>query len=325
MNKRVKNILFWGGGLAIVLILCKNKSFVITVLWIFAWSGFVEIVHWLSGFKGRKKTGDQCDAEPDPRFNTPGKVSAMLFNHGVSKLLCLLNPLLVTQSFLQMAGILWEKVSGRPVLDAERYKQKVDYILPVTGEWRVFNGGITRETSHSWSIPSQRFAYDLVKPGQNGRSFAGDGRKLGDYFCFDAPIFASADGVVARARDGIRDAPGVGTFWMDWLTRSIAGNSVLIKHADGEYCLLAHLKRGSVRVKAGQTVRQGEEIGRCGHSGNSTEPHLHFQFQNKESFYFSSGLPVKFTGFSRKNDERENFVEPDYISKNTVIEVAVKK
>jgi murein DD-endopeptidase MepM/ murein hydrolase activator NlpD len=100
---------------------------------------------------------------------------------------------------------------------------------------------------------------------------------------------------------------------MDWLTRSIAGNSVLIKHADGEYCLLAHLKRGSVRVRVGEAVKQSQEIGRCGHSGNSTEPHLHFQFQNGKSFYFNSGLPVKFTGFARKSDDQETRVEQDYI------------
>lgn len=225
----------------------------------------------------------------------------MLFNYGVSNLLFFLNPLLVTQSLFQIAGFVWEKAFGHPVLDAKQYKQKVNCILPVTGEWRVFNGGITKETSHSWSIPGQRFAYDLVKHGQNGRPFEGDGRKLEDYFCFDAPH--------------------VGTFWMDWLTRSIAGNSVLIKHADGEYCLLAHLKRGSVRVRVGQTVKQAQEIARYGHSGNSTEPHLHFQFQNGKSFYFSSSLPVKFTGFSRKNDQQKYFVEQDYISKNTVIAV----
>jgi hypothetical protein len=46
---------------------------------------------------------------------------------------------------------------------------------------------------------------------------------------------------------------------MDCLTRSIAGNSVLIKHADGEFCLLAHLKRGSVKVKAGEAVKQARK------------------------------------------------------------------
>lgn len=321
MNKRAKNFLLWGGWLVIIFVLCKNKTFVITTVWIFAWSGFVGIVNWLFSLKNGKKTGNKSGSEPDPRFNTPGKVSAMLFNYQISNLLFYLNPLLVTQSFLQIAGIVWEKIFGRPVLEAGQYEQKMNYFLPVAGEWRVFNGGVTKETSHSWGIPSQRFAYDLVKYGQNGRSFDGDGRRLEDYFCFDAPIFAPADGVVVKARDGIRDAPFVGTFWMDCLTRNIGGNSVLIKHADGEYCLLAHLKRGSVRVKTGQTVKQGQEIGRCGNSGNSTEPHLHFQFQDGKSFYFNSGLPVKFTGFSRKNGGQKVFVGQDYISKNTFVTV----
>jgi len=318
MNKRAKNLLLWGGWLVIIFVLCKNKTFPIIIFWIFAWSGFVGIISWLANFK---KTDNKSISESDPRLNTLRKVSVMLFNYQISNLLFLFNPLLLTQSFLQIAGTISEKIFGRPVLEAERYKQKMNYILPVTGEWRVFNGGVTKETSHSWGIPSQRFAYDLVKYGQNGRSFDGDGRKLEDYFCFDAPILAPADGVVVKTRDGIRDAPHVGTFWMDWLTRSIAGNSVLIKHANGEYCLLAHLKRGSVQVKSGQTVKQGEEIGRCGHSGNSTEPHLHFQFQNGKSFYFSSGLPIKFTSFSRKNGEQKNFIEQDYISKNTFVSV----
>ena len=318
INKLVKNVLLWAGYLAIVFVFCKNKSLIITLFWIFAWAGLVEIINWLLSLKN-KKPANQSASEPDPRFNTPGKAFILPFNYCVSNLLFILNPLLVTQSLLQAAGIMWEKSFGRPVLDANKYQQKVNYILPVTGEWRVFNGGITKETSHSWGIPSQRFAYDLVKFGQNGRSFENDGRKLEDYFCFDAPIFAPADGTVVKTCDGIRDAPHVGTFWMDWLTRSIAGNSVLIKHADGEYCLLAHLKRGSVRVRVGEAVKQSQEIGRCGHSGNSTEPHLHFQFQNGKSFYFNSGLPVKFTGFARKSDDQETRVEQDYISKNTTI------
>ena len=317
MNKRVKQVLCWGGWLAIIFILGKNKSFIITLLWLLAWSWFVEIVDSLLGLK--KKSDVQSASPTDPRFNTPRKATALLFNFYVSNLLTYLNPLLAAQSLLQLAGILWEKTFGRPVLEASQYQQKVNYILPVTGEWHVTNGGITKETSHSWDIPSQRFAYDLVKHGANGRSFAGDGRQLQDYFCFDAPILAPADGTVVAVRDGIRDAPHVGTFWMDWLTRNIAGNSVLIQHADGEYCLLAHLKRGSVRVKAGQSVKQAQEIGRCGHSGNSTEPHLHFQFQNGKSFYFSSGLPVKFTGFTRKNDEQQLSVEQNYIFQKTAI------
>jgi hypothetical protein len=321
MSKRVKNLLFWGSGLAMIIVLDERKISIGWISWLliwFSWVALVDIAAWLLNRKG-KKADEPAATQSDPRFDTAGKAFALLFNYHVSNLLFYLNPLLVTQSLLQLAGRLWEKTRGHPVLDATQYQQKVNYVLPVTGEWFVSNGGITEETSHSWSIPSQRFAYDLVKQGPKGLSFAGDGRRLEDYFCFDAPILAPADGAVVAARDGIRDAPHVGTFWMDWLSRNIAGNSVLIQHAEEEYCLLAHLKRGSVRVKAGQVVKQGQEIGRCGHSGNSSEPHLHSQFQNGKSLYFSSGLPVKFSGFARKNDGEMQLVEADYISKKTTI------
>ncbi len=316
MNKRIKEILLWGGWLAIIFVFCKTKTFPVTIFWIFAWSFFIGI---LGSFFTRRKKSKKTVIRADPRFDTPQKAVAAAFNHQISSLLFLLNPFLTVQICLQSAGGIWEKFCGKPVFEAEKYAQKTNYILPVAGEWRVFNGGVTKETSHSWSIPSQRFAYDLVKFGGNGRSFDGDGCSLENYFCFDAPILAPADGVVVKVHDGIRDAPRVGTFWMDWLTRSLAGNFVLIKFAENEYGLLAHLKRGSIIVKPGQTVKQGQEIGRCGNSGNSTEPHLHFQFQNGKSFYFNSGLPVKFSGFWRNDGEQKSFMERDYISKGCFI------
>jgi hypothetical protein len=302
MNKLFKNFLFWIGAVVIIFVFCKNKPFYITILWILAWGCLDGIINGLFAIKHQKKN----TLKQDPRFDTPRKALTSVLNYRLSNLLFVFNPLLLLQSVLQIIGMLCEKVFGRPVLEVGKYSQQVDYKLPVAGEWCVFNGGVTKETSHSWDIPGQRFAYDLIKYGQNERSFDGDGRRLENYFCFDAPILAPADGVVIKARGDIRDAPYV-------------GNSVLIKHADGEYCLLAHLKRGSVKVKIGEMLKQGQEIGRCGNSGNSTEPHLHFQFQNGKSFYFNSGIPVKFSGFSRKNDEQKIFVKRDYISKNTFI------
>ncbi|CAI6023194.1 M23 family metallopeptidase [Cohnella sp. JJ-181] len=56
-----------------------------------------------------------------------------------------------------------------------------------------------------------------------------------------------------------------------------AGNMVAIRHANGEITTLAHLKRGSVKVKAGDRVAAGQPIGQCGNSGESTEPHMHIQ------------------------------------------------
>lgn len=51
--------------------------------------------------------------------------------------------------------------------------------------------------------------------------------------------------------------PGSG--WLEWLTWDIRGNHVVIKHADGEYSLLAHLRKGSVAVSPGDHVKRGAD------------------------------------------------------------------
>lgn len=55
------------------------------------------------------------------------------------------------------------------------------------------------------------------------------------------------------------------------------GNYVIIEHSDGNYTLYAHMAQGSITVTAGDSVKQGQVIGKMGHSGNSTGTHLHFE------------------------------------------------
>ena len=74
-----------------------------------------------------------------------------------------------------------------------------------------------------------------------------------------------------------------------------AGNHVLIRHANGEHSLYAHLKKGSVRVEVGQSVGAGVQIAEAGSSGNSTEPHLHFQLIDGPDLNLARGLPVTFS------------------------------
>jgi len=86
----------------------------------------------------------------------------------------------------------------------------------------------------------------------------------------NTPILASADGIVVSAAD-----PG----YFSWY-----GNWTVIKHADGMYTGYAHQSR--VDVVAGQTVKQGQQIGLMGTTGPSTGEHCHFQFMDE--FYPSS-------------------------------------
>jgi hypothetical protein len=176
--------------------------------------------------------------------------------------------------------------------------------------WTVINGGYDRSSSHSWSVLGQRYAYDFVKTDDEGRTHAGDGTTREDYYCWDKPVVAPADGVVVAASDGHRDAPST-TGWLDLRQRDIRGNYVVIEHVGGEHSLLAHLREGSITVRAGDHVTSGQQVGRCGHSGNSTEPHLHFHVQDGASFYRGMGLLVAFTsvGVGEGPDEPTTYLD----------------
>jgi murein DD-endopeptidase MepM/ murein hydrolase activator NlpD len=77
----------------------------------------------------------------------------------------------------------------------------------------------------------------------------------------------------------------------------ILGNHVVLDLGDGVYAALAHLRRGSVRVRPGDRVAAGQQLAAWGNSGNSTEPHLHFQLMDHPSVLLAAGLPVAFDHF----------------------------
>ena len=105
--------------------------------------------------------------------------------------------------------------------------------------------------------------------------------------------------LVLAAGTGVAAAASARTWRPRENTRDPAGNHVVLQLGNGEHALLAHLRRGSLRVKPGQRVRQGDALGRCGNSGNSSEPHLHFHVQDRAKLFGPArGLPVEFRDYA---------------------------
>jgi murein DD-endopeptidase MepM/ murein hydrolase activator NlpD len=151
----------------------------------------------------------------------------------------------------------------------------------------------------------------MHEPEPGARPVFGHGpafRPPQDFPSFGQPLLAPADGQVVAVRDMARDHHSRST-WPAYAyllvegmvreatgSRHVLGNYVVIDLGQGAYAALAHLQRGSATVRPGQRVRRGEVIGRCGNSGNSSEPHLHLQLMDHRWPFVAAGLPFVFTG-----------------------------
>jgi hypothetical protein len=173
-------------------------------------------------------------------------------------------------------------VAAKPALE----KHQTQLSLPFKGNWLVFWGGDTRDFNHHHDESNQRFALDLLGVGEGGKTQQGDGSRNEDFYAFGREVLAPADGTVIGVIEGVRDnTPGSMNLY------SAVGNCVVVQHREGEVSVLAHLKRGSIVVKVGDNVKRGQLLGKCGNSGNSSEPHLHYHLQN--SLVLQDGLGIK--------------------------------
>lgn len=150
---------------------------------------------------------------------------------------------------------------------------------------------------------SRRYAFDFRKV-KAGASFSGDARDLRSHYVYGERVFAVADGMVAVARDGFPDniprtAAGF-TPALPITLDNLAGNTVVIALANGQFAAYAHLQPGSVQVKAGERVRRGQWLGRVGNSGDAREPHLHFQVTSTPDILASEGAPYVFEQYRMK-------------------------
>lgn len=192
----------------------------------------------------------------------------------------------------RIAGLFLRPAGPLPPDPKAAYRTKAALRLPFRGTWYVFWGGDTLQQNYHVNARDQRHAYDflIVKQGSTHR---GDGKRNQDYYAWGQPVLAPASGTVVEAVDGVPDnTPGIMN------PQQLYGNHVVLDLGNGEYAVLCHFMKGTIRVRRGARVRAGQVLGLCGNSGNSSEPHIHFHLQDRAELGAGAiGLPAPFTRY----------------------------
>ncbi len=208
----------------------------------------------------------------------------------------------------------------------EGFDDPVIIEFPLRGEWMAPTTPAKKIPSHGTDQLGERYAFDFVRVDweRNGKPFYRTsllkylflGVPLNECYGWGQEVYAPCDGEIIKAEDGYKERPRV--FWAsdsfvalknaytfnpekDDL-RSVAGNYVIMKCYDHVYASFAHLQTGSVTVSAGQAVNKGEVLGKVGHSGNSTAPHLHFQLMDSSNLLSAKGIPCAFEQYESFQD-----------------------
>lgn len=196
--------------------------------------------------------------------------------------------------------------------------------FPLEGEdWVAVNSPSDRIPSHGTDLLGQRYAFDFVRtddrPGTHYHR-AGWLRTLlmgvptRECYAWGAEVLAPFDGDVVVAVDGVAERSRVFPLRESLLALrnaltfrpqrlpAILGNHVVLRRgeADGHgdvYAAFAHLAPGSVAVRQGEPVTRGSSLGRVGHTGNSTTPHLHVQLMDDRDPLTAKGVPCAFEAY----------------------------
>lgn len=181
------------------------------------------------------------------------------------------------------------------------YKTKTNLILPFNGTLFVSNGGRTSETNNHVRPPdqgpqNQLYAYDFRT--QNTEKL----KKLKDFPVYGKKVLAPGDGIVTQVIDGSIDVQ------IGERDRSVGvGNAVITDHQNKEFSLICHFKHSSIKVKVGDKVKQGQVIGLCGNTGNTFQPHIHFNLQDGPLIHKAKALPAQFRNIIVNGKEKTDY------------------
>jgi hypothetical protein len=169
------------------------------------------------------------------------------------------------------------------------------------GSYFVVNGGGNQLiNAHYMTLEGERFrpwrgqSYGVDIEKLNALGLRARGllpRRLTAYEIFGEPVYAPCAGEVIVAKDGVEEM-----IPPEMDRQNMAGNHVILQ-CGSAWVVLGHLQKGSVQVRTGQLVAQGQLLARVGNTGNTGEPHLHIHAQSPgtaKAPLSGEPLPIRF-------------------------------
>ncbi|HEY8473333.1 MAG TPA: M23 family metallopeptidase [Natronosporangium sp.] len=192
----------------------------------------------------------------------------------------------------------------------------VPVAFPLRGEWIAIRSPGSRIPSHGTDVLAQRYAFDLQRLGPGRRPHPAGwlrtlvlGVPMRECYGWGEPVHAALAGEVTTAVDGVPEQGWLHPVREAWhvlantrafrrtgAVERLVGNHVIVR-SDRGYAAYVHLAPGSVQVRVGQRVGEGELLGRVGSTGNSTAPHLHLQLMDGPDPTTARPVPAAFRAY----------------------------
>ncbi|NGP77365.1 M23 family metallopeptidase [Balneolaceae bacterium YR4-1] len=151
--------------------------------------------------------------------------------------------------------------------------KSLDVSFPLrSGTYYVLQGGASIVTNPFHAQGSNKLAIDIIKLNSLGNRADGIApQALKAYQIFEENLYSPCQGRILKVRNNLQDNPPGNPD-----TEHPEGNYITLKCLMGDI-LMAHLRRGSIKVAPGDTVTIGQPLAEIGNSGNTLEPHLHIE------------------------------------------------
>lgn len=182
---------------------------------------------------------------------------------------------------------------------------------PVKGPgWVVME--TTLPTTHHFLMPvtvnnvttvDQRYAQDwfFIDP-VTGNAAQGNATLAKNFLGYGRELLAVANGTVVDVRDGVPDNEIIYKL-PPFAFETGTGNNVIIDIGNNRYACYCHIIPGSIRVRKGDKVKEGDVIGLLGNTGQSDVPHLHFEVvTGKPTIIGGEGYPFVFREYDQIAD-----------------------